>query len=183
MTFETGKKTRDHYASFSRRMWAATIDSMLVLFFVLPFYEMAFSAVYPMPKSTLLTEQFTAQGTEALVMVAREFYHSGMLARWLVDTALQTALLSVLTAICWRYWSATPGKMLLKMKVVDADTEQPMSDQQILLRLLGYVVSSLPFLLGFFWISFDKHRQGWHDKIAGTVVVLISKSDSEAVRP
>jgi uncharacterized RDD family membrane protein YckC len=25
--------------------------------------------------------------------------------------------------------------------------------------------------LGFLWIAFDRRKQGWHDKIAGTVVV------------
>jgi uncharacterized RDD family membrane protein YckC len=28
-----------------------------------------------------------------------------------------------------------------------------------------------PMCLGFLWIAFDKRKQGWHDKLAGTVVV------------
>jgi uncharacterized RDD family membrane protein YckC len=30
--------------------------------------------------------------------------------------------------------------------------------------------------LGFFWILWDKDQQGWHDKIAGTVVVRLPKA-------
>jgi uncharacterized RDD family membrane protein YckC len=26
-------------------------------------------------------------------------------------------------------------------------------------------------MLGFIWIAFDKRKQGWHDKLAGTVVI------------
>jgi len=34
-----------------------------------------------------------------------------------------------------------------------------------------YFLSGLPLLLGIFWIAFDGRKQGWHDKLAGTVVV------------
>jgi uncharacterized RDD family membrane protein YckC len=26
-------------------------------------------------------------------------------------------------------------------------------------------------MLGFIWVGFDKRKQGWHDKLAGTLVV------------
>jgi len=37
---------------------------------------------------------------------------------------------------------------------------------------VGYFIAFLPVGLGFFWIIWDKRKQGWHDKIAGTVVVI-----------
>ena len=40
-----------------------------------------------------------------------------------------------------------------------------------LLRLVGLYVASAVFYLGFIWIFIDKRRRGWHDLIAGTVVV------------
>ena len=39
------------------------------------------------------------------------------------------------------------------------------------LRLIGYLVSGAMFYLGFLWIAVDPRKQGWHDKIAGTVVI------------
>ena len=38
-------------------------------------------------------------------------------------------------------------------------------------RLFAYLISALPLFLGFAWIAIDRRRQGWHDKIAGTLVV------------
>jgi uncharacterized RDD family membrane protein YckC len=32
-------------------------------------------------------------------------------------------------------------------------------------------------MLGFIWIAFDKRKQGWHDKLAGTVVILEEDDD------
>ena len=40
-----------------------------------------------------------------------------------------------------------------------------------MIRYLGYYVSAIPFGLGLLWVAFDPRKQGWHDKMAGTVVV------------
>jgi hypothetical protein len=40
------------------------------------------------------------------------------------------------------------------------------------------VAQAHTFFLGFFWIGWDRDKQGWHDKIAGTVVVRVPKSTS-----
>jgi uncharacterized RDD family membrane protein YckC len=31
----------------------------------------------------------------------------------------------------------------------------------------------LPLFIGLIWVAFDKKKQSWHDKLAGTVVVRI----------
>jgi uncharacterized RDD family membrane protein YckC len=41
-----------------------------------------------------------------------------------------------------------------------------------LVRFFGYYLSLYCFGLGFLWILIDKNRQGWHDKLAGSIVVL-----------
>ncbi len=69
------------------------------------------------------------------------------------------------------YRQATPGKMLLGLKVVDAKTLGKLSFGQALGRQLSYIVSSLVLMLGFIWVAFDGRKQGWHDKLAGTVVI------------
>jgi uncharacterized RDD family membrane protein YckC len=56
------------------------------------------------------------------------------------------------------------------MKIVDAKTGADPSVTQCLLRFLGYFVSIFT-LLGFLAIATDSRKQGWHDKIAGTVVI------------
>lgn len=65
----------------------------------------------------------------------------------------------------------TPGKRLLGLQVVSADGTS-ISYGIAFLRSVGYLVSSLVFCLGYIWIGFDKKKQGWHDKIAGTVVII-----------
>jgi uncharacterized RDD family membrane protein YckC len=71
----------------------------------------------------------------------------------------------------WIFRSATPGKMILSAVIVDAKTLGKPSVGQFVVRYLGYFVSIFGLMLGFLWIAFDKRKQGWHDKLAGTVVI------------
>ncbi|WP_317932713.1 RDD family protein [Halioxenophilus sp. WMMB6] len=71
----------------------------------------------------------------------------------------------------WLYRQATPGKMAVTAKIVDARTGEEPSFAQYFGRFLGYIVSSVPCGLGFLWVAWDDRKQSWHDKMAGTVVV------------
>ena len=84
----------------------------------------------------------------------------------------QTGLTAIFIIGCWMYFAATPGKKLFNAHVVDARTFRRASAAQLLVRYLGYFVSLIPCGLGFIWIGFDRRKQGWHDKLAGTVVIV-----------
>jgi len=47
--------------------------------------------------------------------------------------------------------------------------------------LYPQILRKRPFFLGIFWVAFDKKKQGWHDKLAGTVVVKTKKTGPEPV--
>ena len=64
----------------------------------------------------------------------------------------------------------TPGKILLNLRVVQT-TGDPMTFGVAFLRWVGYIISAAGICLGFIWIIFGRKKQGWHDKIAGTVVI------------
>jgi len=87
------------------------------------------------------------------------------------DILFQVVLPAVAAILFWRYRGATPGKMLLSAKIVDANTLGPPSTGALIGRYFAYLVSMIPLCLGFLWIAFDRRKQGWHDKLAGTVVV------------
>ncbi len=63
------------------------------------------------------------------------------------------------------------GKRFVGVRVVRTDG-RPIDYQTAVLRhIVGYPLSMLFFGLGIAWILWDKRRQGWHDKLAKTVVV------------
>ncbi len=71
----------------------------------------------------------------------------------------------------WLKFFGTPGKMALRLKIVSAATGKKMTLGQAIGRYFAYIVSFLPFCLGIIWVGIDKRKQGWHDKLAGTVVI------------
>lgn len=63
----------------------------------------------------------------------------------------------------------TPGKVLLKIRVIKANGS-PISDGDAVIRYIGTMINFI-FCLGWLWVLFDENRQGWHDKMAQTYVV------------
>lgn len=87
------------------------------------------------------------------------------------DLLLVKILPFLLLVIFWRRLGATPGKILLDCRVVDARTLEKISFMHAFIRAAAYILSALPVYLGFFWIAFDRRKQGLHDKLAGTLVL------------
>lgn len=82
--------------------------------------------------------------------------------------SLTGALYSVLLWVNWN--GQTLGKKVMKIKVV-TESGKAVGYKEAVVRFLGYILSGAVLGLGFLWIIWDKKKQGWHDKIAGTLVV------------
>lgn len=138
------------YAGFWRRFAASLIDTlMLIPLLAIVFYFIHGPADFTDPMS------FNTRGP----------------SNWLGE------LISMAVVIFfWVRFLGTPGKLLLDCRVVDAKTGKPLSAARAVLRYIGYYVSMLPLMLGFLWIIWDKRKQGFHDKIAGSVVVIYDEA-------
>ena len=79
----------------------------------------------------------------------------------------------------WICRQASPGKMARSARIVDAKTGGKPSAAQCVGRYFGYIVAMLPFCVGILWVAFDKRKQGWHDKLAGTVVIRPKKKTAD----
>ena len=103
-----------------------------------------------------------------LLLHVHEIMHGGnRIPRVTPDTSLRDSLLEM------------TRKGLGMTAVVDADTFDTLSVKQVIIRAVGYIVSALPYYLGFVWIAFDKRKQGLHDKLAGSVVLHVIDDDSQ----
>lgn len=87
------------------------------------------------------------------------------------DLLLSYVLPFVATIWFWMRYFGTPGKMALRLRIVDARTGGRLSLGQSVGRYFAYILSALPLALGYLWVGMDKRKQGWHDKLAGTVVI------------
>jgi len=138
------------YAGFWIRLGAVLIDGIILLMITLPL-------TYFFYGDELLSNEAVIKGP--------------------ADLMINYLLPFAATIFFWKYKSATPGKMILKLKVVDASTQEALSTWQAVGRYFAYIVSAIPLFLGYIWVAFDSKKQAWHDKLAGSIVI-IEKSDS-----
>jgi uncharacterized RDD family membrane protein YckC len=89
----------------------------------------------------------------------------------LANFTVNWVLPAIAVLIFWFARGATPGKMVVSAVIVDAHTLGAPTPRQFAIRYLGYYVSTIPLFLGLLWIAFDARKQGWHDKMANTVVI------------
>ena len=75
----------------------------------------------------------------------------------------------------WAWKATTVGGIVLNLKVVRLD-DQRVTLAVGLVRALAAAFSVVVLFLGFLWIAWDKDKQAWHDKIAGTVVVRLPRA-------
>ena len=141
-----------HYAGFWLRFGATLIDSVI------------FAVVLMVPLALIYGENYWIDET---------------MVHGVWDVLLSYVVPFIATLWFWRRFLGTPGKMVLRLRVVDARTGDPLPVGQCVLRYIGYFVSALPLCLGFIWVVFDARKQAWHDKIAGSVVIVEPR---EAVR-
>lgn len=141
--------SRFEYIGFWRRVAAGLIDTLLLAIVLVPALTAYYGAAYWQPAESLA--QFLVFGP--------------------VDFLLSWVFPMLAVILFWVVARATPGKMWLSAQIVDARTGGQPSAAQYVIRYLGYFVSALPLCLGLFWVAFDARKQGWHDKLARTVVV------------
>jgi uncharacterized RDD family membrane protein YckC len=131
------------YVGFWKRAVASLIDTILMMAIIVPL-GIAMHGSY-------------------VASVEATFEPSSMLINYLLPALAVMAF--------WYYRSATPGKMIFNAVIIDAKTGNKLTKGQTAIRYLGYYVSMIPLFLGMFWVGFDRKKQGWHDKMAGTLVV------------
>ena len=138
-------KSDSIYASLFQRFCAALIDYVII-------YGIVFLAVIT-ASIFLYTDEIIGAQHEIQHILTLKFF----------------PFIAFLWFFIWK--TATPGKKLLSIQIVDASSEQLATSSQLMRRFIGYLASVAFFGLGFLFIVFDKRKQGWHDHFAKTIVI------------
>ena len=148
---EDSKEMKVIVVGFGPRLLAALIDGAMVSFlsFMLAFV-IGFIAIF----TNMIN---TGQGSRALELL----------------TVLSLLIFSIIYYIgFWTNDGQTMGNTIVGLKVVRTDGSR-LSAGRALLRYIGYIINASLFSIGFLWAAFDPKRQGWHDKLADTLVVFV----------
>ena len=137
-----------HYAGFWVRFLAFLIDGILL-------------GVITTALSPVWGPQVTVTGTGAATGVEVNA----------TANALGTLIGLVYFTGLWAWRGQTVGMMPFNMQVVSVADGKKIDVMRALLRYVGFIIAAIPLLIGLIWAAFDARKQGWHDKIASTVVI------------
>lgn len=102
-----------------------------------------------------------------------------------IDIQVIIVISYIALMLTFYHHALSPGKYVLRLRVIDVSTGKHASFRKMLLReLVGKFISSIAFSIGYLWALIDVNSQTWHDKLAQTVVVkeiLLVPISKEAV--
>jgi uncharacterized RDD family membrane protein YckC len=180
------KRDNLEYPGLQTRLMANLIDSLIFVLFLFPVFAIMGNIIYGDLSPAQLSAQLTVQMEELAKIdknfspmqflqnnpeIHNYFYKNHGLLKVCLDFFLQLTILAGLYLFFWIKKQATIGKRVLSLKIVDATTLKKPSNKQFFIRMLALFVSIVPVFLGIIWIAFDPKKQGWHDKIANTLVI------------
>lgn len=157
------------YGGFWRRFFAFMLDNLIIYLLSLTVFLIG---MFALGASTVLPDLGTGWG-RMLTAAFRIAILFNILCLFMC-----MIYFTYFIGICGR----TPGKMVFGLKVIRENGEAP-GFGTAFLRWIGYFISSLPLNLGYIWIALDSKKQGFHDKLAGTVVILEGKRQDEEGGP
>lgn len=143
-------------ASVGRRWLAIIIDGIIVGVITLLLVSVggAFAAI----EAALLADD------PAMVSAAASQMQNDVLTlNFLVSAVYNVAFMTIFNG-------QTLGKIMLKLRVIKKNGQRIGILDAIIRNVFGYTISGM-FLLGYLWAAFDREKQTWHDKLAGTLVV------------
>jgi uncharacterized RDD family membrane protein YckC len=148
------------YGGFWRRLVAKVIDGFITNI-------LAWIILIPILFATLGTAGLFSPGDEPTPeqLVA-------VFGFQLFSIGVQTVIGLLYSIVFLKKYSATPGKMLLGLKVYRADSG-PLSVGRIVARYFAEWLSGIILMIGYIIAAFDPEKRALHDRIVDTRVVVV----------
>ncbi len=157
------------YASFNDRSLAAIIDFSLIFMLLMPILLRLSSVLYGGAINPLRGDVSHLSSGELFDLLIYSQFFYGLI----LDYIAHFVIFGMIFLWFWQKYSCTPGKWLMRMRIVDMESFNKPTFKQFILRYSAYLLSAIPLTLGFMWIMWDEERQGWHDIIANTTVIKV----------
>jgi uncharacterized RDD family membrane protein YckC len=165
------------YSTFINRIFASTIDVTIFSLLALPLMNFIGKLIFAYCFQAYFSKlNVDINNYNAVVQHFLTLYTSNGLGstEWnLLSNYIFFSLINNLLILglcycgCWLKWGNTPGKALLKLKIIDEKTNETPTYQQFFRRYLGYIFA----IFNIFIMPFDKRTRGVQDIIAGTIVI------------
>jgi uncharacterized RDD family membrane protein YckC len=165
------------YATLNRKIVAFGIDIVIITFALWPISNLLTMIFFGFNKGPLVEmnqELRQAQNADVATLTGYLWNVVGN-AKYIMMQLIMLLFASAYFIYFWSKIGASIGKLIMRCKIVDADTYHNITVKQAIMRMLGHFLNVLTLGVGLFIADFTKRKQGLHDKLANTVVVIKKK--------
>ena len=169
------------YATLNRKIIAFGIDILIITLVLSPILNLLMILFFGTDNTPIAdTGKFLGQQNKTIEIATLTDHIFNIIssARWLIVQFTMLFFVTIYFVYFWVKMGASVGKLVMRCKIVDANTYQAITTKQALMRMLGHLLNILTLGIGLFIADFTKRKQGLHDKIANTVVDIRTRSKS-----
>lgn len=178
------KKLLDNfeYASFNRRIFSSTIDVLIIALLLTPITNLLDFLLYNNKGLAVMIGEFfkSRNNTVSSEELWQFLSENHILTKYFFVQFVLFLMIGLFFVGFWNYKGQTPGKMITRCKIADARSGATPTMKQCITRFFSYVPSTLLLCIGFIMASFTKRKQGLHDMIANTIVILDKRPSGDA---
>lgn len=198
MMFWRRNKNEDgpRYATLNQRLFTIVIDAFIMLMLWMPIENITMSFLYNDLTPTqqinhavqqrfekYLEENKPADSSVVVLTGIKfkmdaygDYINNNSIISLVFEQFLGLVMFVIVILVFWIKKQATPGKMLLSLKIVDDKTLGPPTTSQYLIRMSACVFS---LGLGILYAAVNKKKRALHDYIAGTAVIKVKRGNAQ----
>lgn len=162
------------YPNFIARVFAMTCDLVVISIVLVPIINICENYLLLLTFQDFFLSQHIDTSDQNAIMLAvktpefsSQITSSTFIMYFGALFILNTFFMGLYFVTFWRKFGTTPGKLIMRMKIVDANDYSRPSLYNCVKRFCGYITA----LIGIWSIIFTKKGRALHDKIANTVVI------------
>ena len=162
------------YAGFWRRTGAYVLDSLILTIPTYVFIFAIFGSRLRALASRLTVSSFTIDPVTGQITAITPDATAAireLLGLYVVVLVLILAINALYFTLCWWRFGRTVGQRAVGVDIRRETDGTRIGFWRACLRYVGFLLSTWVLGIGLIWAAFDSRKQGWHDKIAGTVVI------------
>jgi uncharacterized RDD family membrane protein YckC len=171
-------KGNSKYSTINRRMLAVMID-FLILSIVFTPISWVLSLIYNtgMDVEAVMERYVDLYGNTDIDLgkFMPLLVESGILQIFLLQNIFSLLIIAVFYIFFDYRYGATPGKMVMRCRVVNYANDHRLSLKQASTRFFGVILEALTLGISFIFANFAKDNRSFHDKLSSSAVINVSK--------
>ena len=160
MTGKTNIESQYEYATLNRKIIAFGIDIVIITLVLSPILNLLMMLFFGSDNTQVVEiEKSFGQNKTVEISTLTDYILSVVSSvRWLMVQLVMLFFVILYFVYFWVKMGASIGKLVMRCRIVDANTYQAITMKQAIMRMLGHLLNILTLGIGLFMADFTKRK-------------------------